>query len=305
MSYFKIALVLTKAYLTTSIDTNITTVLSTEKHEQWLVAQLTVTISELSPSKTLISFVEGENTESVTVDWSKFDISPQDKPNSELQASFDAYMDIKLNRSGKLPAQRDKDDKDTTNEPKIPTLPSAPSQGVELLAKSQRRPADMPDFDDEYEIKDRATLGGGSLGGSSGGPPGVTPIGDRDLNPPGLPRDPLMKPYWDPLAHNPEGGMYPSSDHPIFGQREGNTSRRGVPPGARFDDPYGEDNLEDMGMGLPGNLRHGGGRGGRRGGPGFGDFGDNPGFGPGGTGGPGFGGSGFGGSGYGGSGFGF
>lgn len=276
MSYFKLALALTKQYVTTTIVPTISTVLSTEKHVQWLADHITITISELSPFKTLINFVDGEITESITMDWTSFDVLPQDKPSSELQERFNVYMDLKLNRSGKVATQRpvkDQEDRERGPQPGIlfdtrPQLESATS-----------RPPDMPDFDDEYEIKGRYP--GEPQGGR------VPLIGDRDLNPPGLPRDPLMKPYVDPLAQNPDGGMYPSSDHPMFGRREGNTSRRGVPPGARFDDPYGEDNLEDMGMGLPGNLRHGG---------------LNPRGGPGGSG---FGGSGLGGPGSGGSGFGF
>lgn len=123
------------------------------------------------------------------------------------------------------------------------------------------RPPDMPDFEDEYEVRGKSRFD----------PPSFNPsIGDSDLHPAGLGGDPGLKPYLDPLAANPHGGMYPDLNHPIFGERRGNTSRTGVPPGARYDDPYGEDNLEDMGMGLPGNMRNTGGRNANFGGPGLG-----------------------------------
>lgn len=130
---------------------------------------------------------------------------------------------------------------------------------VTLPTRSSKssRPNDMPDFDDEYEINPSHPHSN----------PITFPIGDSDLNPPGLPKHPSMKPWHDPLA-NPSG-MHPSSS--LFGDPSHNTSRRGVPPGARFDDPYGEDNLNDMGMGLPSGLR--------RGKPGNPPFGGPPGFG--------------------------
>lgn len=277
MSYFKLAIALTREYVLAKINPQITTSVSTEKHEQWVAGLITITISELAPSKTLINFIDGDKTEAITVDWENFDVSALDKPTTEIQAMFDAYIDHKLNLGGKIESRRAPEHKDSVVKEEKTQLPYL---GCAEISSSitQKKPADMPDFEDEYEIK-------GSRHASSRAGTGLAPIGDRDLNPPGLPRDPLMKPYIDPLAQNPDGGMYPSSNHPLFGRIGGNSSRLGVPPGARFDDPYGEDNLDDMGMGLPGNLR--------RGGPGYG--------------GPGYGGLGFGGSGgpFSGSGFGF
>lgn len=103
-----------------------------------------------------------------------------------------------------------------------------------LRASEQRksdRPDDMPDFDDEYDLKrNRHTSGF----------PHLAPIGDRDLAPTGA--YPQMRPFIDPLASGPDGGgMYPSPLHPLFtGRRQGDDILPpGVPPGARYDDPFG------------------------------------------------------------------
>ncbi|KAI5952830.1 hypothetical protein KGF54_003697 [Candida jiufengensis] len=130
--------------------------------------------------------------------------------------------------------------------------PSAPA--ANNSAFKQNRPSDMPDFEDEYEIKDPGAPTHDTLGHSN-----LPPIGADDLNPPGIPSNPTLRGYLDPLQPpNSSGGdgMYPTSNHPIFGsQQGGNSGRRGVPPGARFDDPYSEDNLDNLGQGLPSNLR--------------------------------------------------
>ncbi|KAG7662277.1 uncharacterized protein J8A68_004171 [[Candida] subhashii] len=153
------------------------------------------------------------------------------------------------------------------NPPSHPPPASTTSQ--QPFPEQKARPADMPDFDDEYEIKSHPP---------QFSQPHIPTIGSDDVNPPGG-SNPLMKPYLDPLQSGPDGGMYPTPNHPIFGQPPsgGNTSRLGVPPGARFDDPYGEDNLDDLGMGLPGNLRGGPPGAGGPGGPHMGGFGGPPG----------------------------
>lgn len=143
-----------------------------------------------------------------------------------------------------------------------------------------QRPPDMPDFEDEYETRGKPVAM----------PPTFNPsIGDADLRPAGLGRYPTMEPYLDPLRPNPHGGMYPDANHPIFGGSGGLGVRPGVPPGARYDEPYSEGNMDDMGMGLPGNLRNRGGPGGPGGHGGFsgpgGLFGSGH-FGSGGPGGP-------------------
>lgn len=134
------------------------------------------------------------------------------------------------------------------------------------------KPPDMPDFEDEYEVKGKQRFQ----------PPSYDPtIGDADLNPAGLGGYPDLQPFLDPLAANPHGGMYPDRDHPMFGGGVGGSGTGlpppGVPPGARYDDPYGEEN--SLGAHGPSGFGGLGGRGGRsgrggRGGPGsFGGFG--------------------------------
>lgn len=128
-------------------------------------------------------------------------------------------------------------------------VPLEPSSGT----SSRARPADMPGFDDELEILRPMNP-----------PPQARDfpsIGDRDLNPPGLGRNPALTPFIDPLSNpDSDGGMYPGPNHPLFGSgRPGASSRLGVPPGARYDDPLSEDNLDALGSGLPGNLRQFGG----------------------------------------------
>ncbi|KAG5419305.1 hypothetical protein I9W82_003072 [Candida metapsilosis] len=124
-----------------------------------------------------------------------------------------------------------------------------------------KRPDDMPDFEDEYQIKDKGPPIGSALGGQSSQFPS---IGGDDLNPPGIPPNPTLQGYIDPLRAPGGGGMHPTPDHPIFGGQGGGGvgGRRGVPPGARYDDPYSEDNLDNLGRGLPSNFR-GPGTGGR------------------------------------------
>ncbi|KAI5959137.1 uncharacterized protein KGF55_005480 [Candida pseudojiufengensis] len=138
--------------------------------------------------------------------------------------------------------------------------PSASAASTTNQAFTRNRPSDMPDFEDEYEIKDPGAPTHDTLGHSTHLPP----IGSDDLNPPGIPSDPTLRGYLDPLqppnSNNSGGGMYPTSNHPIFGsQQPGTSGQKGVPPGARYDDPYSEDNLDNLGQGLPSNLRGPGG----------------------------------------------
>ncbi|ODV94335.1 hypothetical protein PACTADRAFT_51195 [Pachysolen tannophilus NRRL Y-2460] len=161
---------------------------------------------------------------------------------------------------------------------------AAPKSNLKLESKSVPESLQPPKFDDEYEIQTNAPPA------ASIRPTNPLSIGDRDLNPPGLPKHPEMKPYLDPLAScsgasgiGSEGGMYPTANHPIFGGRPNgggnNYGRRDPlhPPGARFDDPLmNEDtDMELVGQGLPGNL--GIGNHGRRGGAGTNPFGRNAG----------------------------
>ena len=194
----------------------------------------------------------------------------------------------------------------TPEEPYHPTNPvftggnpsaSAPQSSQPRVQNAAfKRPSDMPDFEDEYQIRDPGQPTHDTLGQSSHLPP----IGSDDLNPPGLPKDPTLKGYLDPLQGNSQGplgsgGMHPDANHPIFHPGQGGESRgigsgtsgysgrKGVPPGARFDDPYSEENLDALGQGLPGGgLRGpGGGQPPPPGAPGFGgNFGNFGNFGP-------------------------
>ncbi|KAK6204304.1 PI31 proteasome regulator-domain-containing protein [Scheffersomyces amazonensis] len=252
-----------------------------ESHNKTLI--FTYTINPISEIKFVINVVLDEEQdppkiENVYINWSDSSLTPSPIkfPLDELNLSSNLINSFNLKIKSIISNQRFKELIDSTsrkqedpnvlhhqlsrspeNEPDryIPTIP--PIGNVSTSASSGR-PADMPDFDDEYEIK------------RPGGPPpsAIFPsIGDDDLNPPGLPRHPELKPYIDPLgtgasSSTPYSGMHPSANHPIFGgPSSGNTSRLGVPPGARYDDPYGEDNLDALGSGLPGNLRGPGGRG--------------------------------------------
>ncbi|RCK54995.1 hypothetical protein Cantr_04623 [Candida viswanathii] len=107
------------------------------------------------------------------------------------------------------------------------------------------RPADMPDFDDEYEIRSPPAPVRDTYGQSD-----VTPIGSDDLNPPGIGAHPTLKPYLDPLGGGQGGqhqGMYPDPDHPMFGHPKppppGSFGGAPPPPGARYDDPFGPPGL--------------------------------------------------------------
>ena len=143
------------------------------------------------------------------------------------------------------------------NPPPPPPPPQAPASahpdnsiftGSSAPAPTTKRPLDMPDFDDEYEIKSPPPPLTNQLG--RGNNNNVVPsIGSDDLNPPGIPQHPTLTPFIDPLqnSQNHHQGMYPALDHPIFGQRQqqqqqGPNSR--APPGARFDDPFGGSSSE-------------------------------------------------------------
>lgn len=108
-----------------------------------------------------------------------------------------------------------------------------------------KRPSDMPDFEDEYEVKSPPAPIYDNLGRSK-----ITPIGSDDLNPPGIGgTHPTLKPYLDPLQGDGVGsnhqGMYPDPQHPMFGQPKppGSGGFGGAPPGARYDDPFGPPGL--------------------------------------------------------------
>ncbi|OVF06752.1 hypothetical protein A9F13_18g00649 [Clavispora lusitaniae] len=290
MTFFELAQSLLRGYLDSS-DLPVEVVFAGEKHQQWSAGPYTVSVTETGATTTLINLVRKSETKTAVVDWAEWGIEPDCEVSAQLRRRFADFLDEKFFPQLTSDRQDRRDPNDRTEQKPGPDQQNILPRRLEKVRPTgPERPPDMPDFEDEYELKDTHR--------PAAAPPAL--VGDRDLYPPGLPRHPEMKPYLDPLADGPRGGMYVGPDDPMFGSQRGNTSRRGVPPGARFDDPYGEDNLDDMGMGLPGGLR---GPGSGFGGPGFGP---GSGFGPGGSGfGPGGSGFGSGGAGFGGSGFGF
>lgn len=114
---------------------------------------------------------------------------------------------------------------------------------TDIPVNQMKKPSDMPEFDDEYEIKSPPAPVHDTLGQSK-----VAPIGSDDLNPPGIGAHPTLKPYLDPLqgGGNDHQGMYPDPQHPMFGQPKPPGSSGGfgsAPPGARYDDPFGPPGL--------------------------------------------------------------
>lgn len=230
---------------------------------------LTIAINQVSDTISSVNFVlSGDSSaQSVRVDWKSGDLPavelPVDSINipSDVISRFEAFLKTtidfdKLEKSlGVMESTRD-DGKRTHVEEAEQQRPINHSlegpKNVLLdsgIRGDRRRPADMPDFDDEYEMQRPA------------GPPptsrGFPSIGHGDLDPPGVPKNPLLQPYIDPLHPQGDGGMYPSPDHPLFGSQS--SARRGVPPGARYDDPMGEQDFDMVGNGLPGGMRGPGG----------------------------------------------
>lgn len=266
------------------------------RFNQYLVSngdelKVTVNISEVADRTNLVNFITigTEKVDTVLIDWNSDALKtelPLEEITPELRKEFDRKIDLSINSkisklfhysgSGSHEEDQARDQRHPPHPHPYPHPHPHNALGSETSSSAIRNiPADMPGFEDEYEI-----LGTDKTSATSRSFPN---IGDRDLNPPGLPKYPEMKPYLDPTGGNGDGGMYPLSEHPIFGghRNSGNSSRLGVPPGARYDDPMGEDSLDALGSGLPGNMGGNLGRGNL--GSGFPGFG-NPGSGNSGTG---------------------
>lgn len=228
-----------------------------------------VCIAEVNTKVILVSFVfDGKQVESRILNWEKEPVVlPVGEITSELDEKFSNVIGA-LNRPvmrsfENVPQQEPRDDHrvpkatDHTNPYGLPDTAETTS--------SRYPQVDLPKFEDEYDILSRRTLE------DYGNP--FPSIGDRDLRPPGIPEYPQMKPYIDPTGGETDGGgMYPLRNHPIFGpKKSGPFSRRGVPPGARYDDPssnpFGEPNPDE---GIPPNYPNFGG--GPSGGPGGSSF---------------------------------
>lgn len=251
------------------------------RFNQYLVSngeelKVTVNISEVAERTNLVNFVTNgtEKVDTVLIDWNSDALKtelPVENITPKLKNKFDRKIDLSINSkisklfhysgSGEIGDGHPGE----LRSPQHPHIPLGSG-----TSGNTRRIPDMPDFEDEYEVLKPGTTN-----------PNVRPfpnVGDRDLNPPGLPKYPEMKPYLDPTGGDGEEGMYPLMDHPIFGGRRtgGNSSRLGVPPGARYDEPMGEDSFDLLAGGVQGNI--GGSSGLRNPGSGFPGFG-NPGFG--------------------------
>lgn len=248
------------------------------------VTVLTANIIVVSQETILINLIHTVGTkkvDSILIDWSSHDIVDHDiefpikkiNLSNDLIESFNRKVKlaftVDLDTLFQSPSQLQEEHHSKASNPLDNDADRLPEKTADFaLPTSQGRPNDMPDFDDELEIRAPARGPPASRSGFS--------IGDEDLYPSGVGKYPLMKPHLEYGPPGGDGGMYPSPNHPAFGGPPGgNTSRRGVPPGARFDDPYGEDNLDALGQGLPGNLRGGLGFPG----PGNGGFGGSGGFG--------------------------
>ncbi|KAH3664060.1 hypothetical protein OGAPHI_004774 [Ogataea philodendri] len=100
-----------------------------------------------------------------------------------------------------------------------------------------------PRFEDEHQIQSDRTSTVSAPAAQSG---------TSDLYPGGI-KDPILKPYLDPLAINGTqgGGMHPTASDPMFGGRLPDP-RHGI----RYSDPLmgPDDDPELLGAGLPGHL---------------------------------------------------
>lgn len=237
---------------------------------------LTVVLTKINESQVLVNLLYSDgSTNTAVLDWNDMELDlgainlpietesvPQEIVDKFNERLYSLINKKRLQSLFNVPLR----DMEQGGERKVPKLPS---QDVAIPVKqdppSRARPSDMPDFEDEYEMKSSGETTQPFLGFPS--------IGDRDLNPPGISNHPRMRPYLDHSVPDNDGGMYPSPNHPLFGSgHSGNTSRLGVPPGARYDDPLAEDDLDTLGAGLPSNSRSNG----RFPGPPFGGSGNGP-----------------------------
>ncbi|CUM67183.1 uncharacterized protein PRCAT00004876001 [Priceomyces carsonii] len=263
-TYLELTVNLTKKFVSENVSSgeeNINTTVETDKFNQFTVERdgkraYVVNINDLGGQSVLISVVDTEErAESVVIHWSQDIHLPLRENEIQELVENDFYNKIAFKFGGKEEKAYEAPPRPT--EPPVHIKPVIPTSANPVLvgggnrtgnrAGNRTRPSDMPDFDDEYEIRNNQDIIQD---------PTFPLIGDRDLN---------------PLSSSGDGGMIPSMDHPIFGRpsSSGATSRLGVPPGARFDDPLAEDDFDSMGKGLPSMLKNLSGGGGSFGG-GFG-----------------------------------
>ena len=119
------------------------------------------------------------------------------------------------------------------------------NSGIELgidsdVSNYSRRPADMPGFEDEYEVNEQTTVNS-NLPGLNIGRSNRHGYGDSDLYPMGQRHPNLSDPLINPTAGNSglgsQGGMIfdPNQKIPLNNRNRG----PGYIPGSKYDDPFG------------------------------------------------------------------
>lgn len=228
-----------------------------------------VTVLLIHPAKDIHESIQIHLKDNLQIEVPVNDIDPKFRESfiKELESQRDEIVDTLCSKQqqqqGTTGSRRGQPEETKTDNVKLPSLGFKVQEG-----SSRQRPADMPDFDDEYQMLPRP---------EQDLRVGVPTIGGGDLRPPGIPAYPELKPFLDHRGDGGDGGMYPSMDHPIFrggsgGRGSGSAGIPGVPPGARYDDPtgFGTDFDGPAGPGLRGNPQSGGPRGNSGAPPGFG-----------------------------------
>ncbi|KAF7579812.1 PI31 proteasome regulator family protein [Clavispora lusitaniae] len=197
MTFFELAQSLLRGYLDSS-DLPVEVVFAGEKHQQWSAGPYTVSVTETGATTTLINLVRKSETKTAVVDWAEWGIEPDCEVSAQLRRRFADFLDEKFFPQLTSDRQDRRDPNDRTEQKPGPDQQNILPRRLEKVRPTgPERPPDMPDFDDEYELKDTHR--------PAAAPPAL--VGDRDLYPAGLPRHPEMKPYLDPLADGPRGGM--------------------------------------------------------------------------------------------------
>ncbi|RKP29332.1 hypothetical protein METBISCDRAFT_28311 [Metschnikowia bicuspidata] len=246
-TYYSLAVDLLRRYLGERGNVSLELFSDTDTH--FAVDGRPVLLSANDASIVTVKFGRDPHSHAFTVDMTLFAIKlPAESVPPKAASSFREIVDSELQKARDFEswAKRDVAHK-SVKEPagNFSVAPALSAEQVSSLRQGFQKPPDMPDFEDEYEIKGKHSVGY---------TPQYPKIGDADLHPAGLNGYPTLQPHLDPLRENPHGGMYLDRNHSFFGRTDG-CGRPGVPPGARYSEPYSEGNMEDMGMGLPEILR--------------------------------------------------
>ena len=194
-----------------------------------------VVATSVSPSLVLVNLVRGDEVSTIPLA-GRLSEAEVEKQLQQLIAARkpDPRIEHPLTPEREVPATRERKRLSPLPDPTI------------SFDETRRRPGDMPDFDDEYEIKKGLRVQPPPVGG-------LPSIGSQDLDP----VHPQFTPYLGPGAGGPvigDGGMVPLKDHPLFRGGGRQAGRPGLPPGARYDEPFGGDNLDGFGGNFGGNF---------------------------------------------------